>query len=163
MTVAPRSEGPLTLSVEKLRHELDRWLDAAWVQGERAMETIGLRGRAAWTPPIDVLEDQESVRVLINLPGVAPSDIDLMLTGNMLTVSGVLPAIDVLEREERHAMERPTGAFRRSIPLPAGVDPNTVSAESRQGVLIVMVAKTEREKSRKIPIRATAPASSPTV
>ena len=68
--------------------------------------------------------------------------------------SGVLPAIDVREREVRHATERPTAAFRRSIPLPAGVDPNTVTAESRHGVLIVMVAKTEREKARKIPIRS---------
>lgn len=160
MSPLPRSEGPLTSSVEKLRHELDRWLEVAWNQGEKAMESFGLRNRL-FTPAVDVIEDADSVRVLVDLPGVAPENIDLTLTGNMLSVSGSLPAIDVREREERHVMERPTGVFRRSIPLPAGVDSASISADSRHGVLIVLIAKTDKEKARKIPVKGQTPPVGP--
>lgn len=153
MTDSPRREDSMVTPVEKLRHEFDRWLEAAWQQGGRAMETMGLRGRTTWTPPVDVFEDQERVRVLIDLPGVAAGEIDLTLSGNMLTVSGVLPVFEVGDRENRHVCERPIGAFRRSIPLPTGVDAKTITAESRHGVLIVTVAKSEREKGIKIPVQ----------
>ena len=152
MTNAPRPEGPLSQSVERLRGELDRWLDAAWSQGERAMDAIGLRPGKFWSPPIDVLEDAESVRVVMNLPGVDSSGIDLTIAGNMLTVSGVLPGCDASTECRQHLSERPAGEFRRSVPLPATVNAEHISAACEHGVLTVTIAKSEHQKSRKIPI-----------
>jgi len=156
MSAAPRPEGPLAASIERLRGELDRWVETAWNQGERAMETIGIRGRN-WTPPIDVVESPESVQVLIDLPGVAPEGIDLTLAGHMLTVSGVVPALDLGSGGEQHVGERPHGEFKRSIPLPASVAPETISAAHAHGVLTVTIRKTEQERARKIPVQASAP------
>jgi HSP20 family protein len=162
MSAAPRPEGPLAASVEKLRHELDRWMDAAWSQGERAMDRFGIRGRP-WAPAADLIEDADSVRVLMNLPGLAAEDIDLTLTGHMLTVSGMLPGSDLCETSESLLCERPCGEFRRSIPLPASVEPETITAESRNGVLTVLIRKTEKEKARKVPVRSSEPAPTPTI
>ncbi len=157
MSGAPRPEGPLTSSVERLRHELDRWLDAAWSQGERAMDAMGLRSGRPWSPPIEIFEGPESVRVLVDLPGVPADRINLTLVGHMLTISGTLHTAACGENEQRHGGERPTGEFRRSIPLPASVDPDKISAVSRDGLLTVTLGKAETEKSRQIPVKCEPP------
>ena len=82
-------DSPLTASVEKLRHELDRWLEFAVTQGERAIEAIRPRDAAvAWIPPVDVVESAEEILVVVDLPGVDPKSVDVSLAGNMLTLSG---------------------------------------------------------------------------
>jgi HSP20 family protein len=141
--------------VERLRAELDRWMDAAWSQGERAIDAIGLRAGRGWTPPIDVIEDADSVRVIVNVPGVDASSIEVTVAGHMLTVSGVLPGVDAGVQGQRLSQERPVGEFRRSIPLPACVDPDRVSASSHHGVLTVTIAKSEQLKARKIPVSSS--------
>lgn len=156
MTNAPRPEGPLSQSVERLRSELDRWMDVAWTQGEKAIDAIGLRPGRGWSPAVDVIEDADSVRVLVNLPGVDISGIDVTLQGHMLTVSGVLPSVDLGPQGERHTAERPSGEFKRSIPLPASVDPERITAAGCHGVLTVTIAKSEQQKARKIPVHAGA-------
>lgn len=154
MTNAPRPEGPLSQSVERLRSELDRWLDAAWSQGERAMDAIGIRPGKFWSPPLDVIETPDSVQIVMNLPGVDTAGIELTLAGHMLTVSGLLPSPDLGAGGTKHLSERPAGEFRRSIPLPAAVDPEKITAACQHGVLTVTVAKSEQQKSRKIPVSA---------
>lgn len=146
------SSGPLTNSVEKLRHELDKWLDVAWNQGERAMDAIGLKPSRSHTVRLDLIEDSEQIRVLVSLPGVAVENIDLTLTGNMLTVSGAFPSLDLGVKGVLHAQERPVGEFSRSIPLPAEVDASQISAESCNGVLLIRVAKATCAKAVKIAI-----------
>ncbi len=157
-----RPEGPLTLSIEKLRGELDRWLETALSQGNRAMDAIGIRTCKSYCPPVDVVEESDQIRVYIDLPGVASDLIELTLVGNMLTVSGVIPDLDLPEGAELHDQERAHGEFKRSIPLPSSVDPENVKAESHHGVLVVTVAKSESEKIHKIPVHSekTSPASS---
>ena len=71
MTEEPKS--PLTSSAERLRHELDRWLEVAWHQGERALDAFGIRG-SKWTPMVDVIETGDSVLVYADLPGIKPYD-----------------------------------------------------------------------------------------
>lgn len=152
MSSAPRPEGPLSQSVERLRSELERWLEAARSQGERAMDAIGLRAGKTWTPPMDLIENADSVRVLMNLPGVDTAGIEITLAGHMLTVSGAFPSLDLGEQGEQHLTERPAGEFRRVVPLPACVDPDKIEARCQHGVLTVTVAKTEQQKARKVPV-----------
>jgi HSP20 family protein len=72
----------------------------------------------------------------------------------MLTVSGVLPSLDLGAQGERILGERPVGEFRRTIPLPASVDAEKISASSRHGVLTVTIPKNEQQKARKIPVHS---------
>lgn len=152
------NEGPLRSSAERLREELDRWLDAAWMQGERAMDVMGLRGRLIG-PPMDVIERPDSILIVVDVPGISPEQLDVTVSGNLLTVQGIHPAPILAADESLQRQERPQGAFKRSIPLPASVDAETITAECALGVLRIRVSKTEREKTRRVPVRATEGAS----
>lgn len=146
-------ENLVNSSVERLRQELDRWLEVAWSQGERAIDSLGLRGgERDWCPPIDIRETAESVLVDVELPGVHPTAVDVTLAGHMLTITA---PIDVgPETGEVRRQERPRGRFKRSIPLPVSVDPDQVEAESKHGVLQVRIGKTENAKEKRVPVRS---------
>lgn len=77
-------------------------------------------GRPAWEPPVDVLETEGEVLVLIALPGVAPEQVEAAIEDGSLVVSGkrALPA--ELRTAIIHRMELPQGRFERRIPLPPG-------------------------------------------
>jgi len=144
----------LTASVEKLRQELDRWLDVAVTQGSRALDAVGLRSEKSWCPAIDLIERTDDILVLVDLPGVIPSTVDVTLAGNMLTLKGERADLPQNNDETIHLAERPTGEFCRSIPMPVPLDPEQVSAETKAGVLRIQLAKTEQAKPRQIPVRA---------
>jgi HSP20 family protein len=73
-----------------------------------------------WEPPVDVLETEREVLVLVALPGVEPDQIETVIEGAQLVVTGhrVLPA--ELATAVIHRLELPQGRFERRIRLPAG-------------------------------------------
>jgi HSP20 family protein len=138
---------------EKLRDVVAGWIDMVASQGERAIDAFGMRPPGKpWIPHADVLECEEQVVVHVDLPGTDPQSVEILLVGNMLTVKGDQPAPASRIGETVHRRERPTGTFSRSIALPVPVDPEKVSAESKNGVLTIKLAKEERVKPRQIPI-----------
>jgi HSP20 family protein len=155
------ADRPLAASVEKLRHELDHWLGVAWSRGERALDSFGLATAGSWLPAFDVVETPDEIRVLVDLPGVDRDAIDVSLTGNMLTVRGERPAISLDEEHVAHARHRASGSFSRSIPMPAPVNDDDISAEVLEGVLTVLLAKSDEAKPRKITITEGSPVSAP--
>jgi HSP20 family protein len=74
----------------------------------------------SWEPPIDVLETDREVLILIALPGVDPDEVEAAIEGDSLVVSGrrVLPA--ELRNARIHRLELPQGRFERRIALPLG-------------------------------------------
>jgi HSP20 family protein len=74
----------------------------------------------SWEPPIDVLETDREVLILIALPGVDPDEVEAAIEGDALVVSGrrVLPA--ELSNARIHRLELPQGRFERRIALPLG-------------------------------------------
>ena len=156
----PLNEGPLRSSAERLREELDRWLDVAWVQGEKAMDVMGIRGRVMG-PAMDVIEGPDSILVLVDVPGITPEQLDVSVAGNFLTVNGEHPAPVLADGEEVARQERSHGTFNRSIPLPASVNAESITAECNLGVLRIRIAKAEREIVRRVPVRAGEPTPTP--
>lgn len=157
-TAAPQSsnESP----AEKLREVIAGWIDTVASQGERAIDSLGL-GRCGkpWIPHADVVEGPEQVVVQVDLPGVDPDQVEILLVGNMLTIKGGDATAAASPGLTVHRCERPCGRFSRSIPLPIAVDAEQVTAESKHGVLTVKLGKEERAKPRQIPI-AVKPAGS---
>jgi len=138
---------------EKLRDVVAGWIDMVASQGERAIDAFGMRPPGKpWVPHADVVEFEEQVVVHVDLPGVDPQTVEILLVGNMLTVKGNQPTPPSRAGETVHRRERPTGTFSRSIALPVAVDAEKVSADSKNGVLTVTLAKEERVKPRHIPI-----------
>jgi HSP20 family molecular chaperone IbpA len=98
----------------------------------------------SWEPPVDVLETEDAVLVLVALPGVDPQQVQLVIRNGVLLIAGAR----VLPRELRtaviHRIELPQGRFERQVRLPAGTYEQPVSAAA-DGCLIVKLPKAGRE------------------
>lgn len=141
--------------LDRVRHEMDRWIDAAKSTGERALETLGLLGSGRPSmPAIDIIELAEEVVVLIDLPGVSAEAVELSLTGNMLTVKATRAGHDFPEtaNPRLHLTERANVHFERAIPLPVAVNADAICAETRDGLLTVKLSKVVAAPSRTIPV-----------
>jgi len=138
--------------VDRVRQEVDRWLEAVRATGERAMETLGLSGNKPSVPAADVVELSDEVLVLVELPGVSAETVDLSLTGNMLTLVATRSRQDYPADARIHLRERMAGKFQRSIPLPTAVDHDSIHAETRDGLLTVCLRKQVPTPGRSIPV-----------
>lgn len=148
------NQGPISHSVDRLRREFERWLEAALQQGSRALDAAGLRGGdRPWTPSVDLVETPSEVLVDVELPGVEPGTVDVSLLGNMLTIRVPAKPAAIPEGAERHLVERAHGPAQRSIAMPAPVLADSVVAEMANGVLRVKLQKTEKACAIKIPVR----------
>jgi HSP20 family protein len=134
--------------LSSLQTEMNRLFNAAF-EGPGG----GNGGARRWTPAMDLLETEDEFVLRADLPGLSESDVNIELEDNVLTVSGERKA----EHEERgegfHRIERSYGAFRRSLTLPEGVDPEGVSASFDKGVLEVHIPKPEERKPRRVAIQ----------
>lgn len=144
---------PFGTSFEKLRQELDHLLESAWSNGGKALDRFGLRPAAgSFEPVLDVIETEEHVIVVVDVPGIDASGVDVSLIGNMLTLRGERLPVLVGEGDRRHLNELRGGKFTRSIPLPVAVDPEKVSAAARNGVLTIHLGKQHIAQPRQIPV-----------
>ena len=93
----------------------------------------------AWAPTADIFAKGEDLVIRIELPGVRREDIDIALSGGVLTVSGERRS-DIDEEEVSfYTRERFHGAFSRSMNLPEGVDEGRISATFEECVLELIV------------------------
>jgi HSP20 family protein len=106
-----------------------------------------------WIPAMDLVETDEHFVLKADLPGLAEEDVNLEVEDNVLTVSGERQAEHEDRREGYVRVERSYGAFRRSLTLPEGVDPEGVSARFDKGVLEVHIPKPEERKPRRVAIQ----------
>lgn len=139
--------------VDRMRQEVDRWLEAVRATGEKAMESLGIGpANRPCSCPVDVIELAEEVIVQVDLPGIAADKVELNLSGNMLSVSANRPTIEPPAGAKIHQRERIGGTFSRSIAIPATVDENAIRAELRDGLLTVTLKKIVPSMGRSIPI-----------
>jgi HSP20 family protein len=155
------SAGPYNPNTfDRLRQELERWLETARVTGERALDAVGLASEARPLPPhVDLIETETDLHLLVDLPGVSADGVDLSITGQMLTLKAIrLPSPLLAEGSTVHLRERTTLQYERSIPLPLSVDTDNIRAVVRDGLLQVTLHKSPQSQPRPIPIhRGDAP------
>ena len=123
------------------------------------------RGPAGWggrlagllrAPEADVVETENEIRVTVELPGMRSEDIDVDLENNVLTIAGEKSE----EREEQgekntwHLSERRYGKFSRSFVLPRDLDSEKIQASFEDGVLNVVIPKSERARRRRVEIQS---------
>lgn len=155
---------PFTTLREEMDDLLDRfawdWPVASPFGRRRGLSRAMRRLREGWTfeaPDVDIVEKDGAIEVRAELPGMEEKDIDVQLSGTMLTIKGEKKE----EREEEdkesryHLSERKYGSFERSFRLPEGVDTEKVEASFKNGVLVVNIAKSPelQEKTKKIEVK----------
>lgn len=111
---------------------------------------------SAWTPAVDVFEDKEAIVLKLDLPEVNSKDVEIQVEGNTLTVRGERKLERSEERENYHRIERVFGAFSRTFTLPTTVSADQIQAESKDGVLRIVLPKKAETKARTIPVQSSA-------
>ncbi|MDH7552949.1 MAG: Hsp20/alpha crystallin family protein [Spirochaetota bacterium] len=107
---------------------------------------------SAWVPSIDVEEDEKSIHVRAEIPGIDEKDLNVTLEDNVLTISGEKKEERKEENKRYVLAERRFGSFKRSIALPAEVKADNVKASFKKGVLTVDFEKKEVSQPKRITI-----------
>jgi HSP20 family protein len=121
--------------------QIDRLMEEIWNPS-----TISQR-RLAY-PPVNLSEDEGNVYVQAAIPGMAMENIDLTLTDGSLVMRGKRES----EKGDYFRQERPTGSFQRVITINVPVNRDKVSATMKEGILEVVLPKSEEAKPKKINI-----------
>lgn len=101
----------------------------------------GQKEPGAWMPQIDVKTTGEDMVVYAEVPGMSRDDITIEVSAGTLTIRGERKSETEKTEEGWTIRERSYGSFERTLPLPEGVDADTISAEYKDGVLEVHVPK----------------------
>lgn len=131
-----------------LRKEMDD-LWSRFLEG-RPLDGLMFRG---WTPSTDITETKDKVIVKVDLPGLEAGDVQLSISGDLLTVKGEKKQEHEEKDEHHHYVERSYGSFQRSFRLPVEVEADKVQARFDKGVLRITLPKTAKAKKKEIKVQ----------
>ena len=151
-----------SLTLENLQNELSKTIAKLWHSG---ISTGPLDGQD-WAPVIELRDEPNQYRAVVELPGVKREDLDITLQGTNLVIAGEKMNPVVPDEEQTEAVcllrgERRYGCFRREIPLPGGLRTDGVSATLTDGVLEVTVPKAEPAEAVSLHVEIQVPESNP--
>jgi len=114
------------------------------------MESLG-----AFTPQVNMVEDEKSIQVSAELPGLDEKDVEISLSKDSLTIRGEKKEEAEHKDKGAYYMERSFGSFTRVLPMPKDVNTEKAEATFKKGVLTITVPKLEKEKQsqKKIKIK----------
>ncbi len=106
-----------------------------------------------WSPRVDVSETDKEVKVMADVPGVDPKDVEITIADGVLTIKGEKKEEHEEKGKNFHKTERFVGSFYRQIILPAGADEHKVSATSDHGTITVTIPKQASAQPKKVAIK----------
>lgn len=109
-------------------------------------------GELSFMPAVDMYEEDNNVVVEAQLAGVEPKDVDLSIDNDVLTLKGKSEKTNEVDEKNYYRKEIVKGSFYRNVPLPASVKGEEAKAVAEDGVLKVIIPKTEEKRSSKIEI-----------
>lgn len=134
--------------IMSLREAMDRLFEGSIVRPGSLLAPV-----AEGTLAVDMYETPEAVVVKATLPGIKPEDIDISITGDILTIKGETEKEDKAEKTNYVCQERHYGAFARSIGLPSSVQADKADATFEHGVLTLKLPKVEEIKPKVIKVK----------
>jgi len=155
LTCQPRERtsatgGPGNLS--RFRNEMERVFDRL-IAEPFEMAWYGRNGKE-WIPKLDMIESADSITLRMEVPGVPPKNVDVSMCGNVLTISGHKEQSTQEEGKDFYISEREFGSFRRSLDLPAGCDPDRITATQDNGILTVKIARLKDAAPKHIAVKS---------
>ena len=143
----PRSQ------MTRFRSEMDQLFENFFGRAWGAVEA-GYGALSAWAPTLDVTETESGVTVRAEVPGIDPSDLEITVVGRTLTLAGEKKETTETKEENYFHSERRFGSFRRSVELPVPVNTEKVTAEHKNGVVLIQIPKDPTSIPRRIPVKA---------
>jgi HSP20 family protein len=114
--------------------------------------SVSRERRAGVFPLINVTEDPNTYYVRAELPGLSADELNISATGNNVSISGERKIASEGENARYHRREREAGTFNRVVSLPDDIDVAKIHARLADGVLTVVIPKSEKAKPRQIRI-----------
>jgi len=143
--------------MERMRREIDLLLGddrvSAWAFPFSKISFLPGRASRAY-PLINISEDDANIYVDALAPGIDPSSLNVSVTGDQLVISGEKkPLPDNVKAESVHRSERSAGNFARSLSLSVDVNAEKVQANYSDGLLKIVMPKSEATKPKQIPVK----------
>jgi len=130
-----------------LQNRMNRLFDEQYGGSREEALTTG-----AFVPPVDIYEDEHSIQLKLEVPGIDEKDLDIKVENNVLTVSGERKFEKEEKEENFHRVERRYGSFSRSFTLPNTVETENIQADYDNGVLKIRLAKRAEAKPKQIKV-----------
>jgi HSP20 family protein len=106
--------------------------------------------------PLDIEQTKDQLVIKVSLPGVKLEDVDISISGNVLTIKGETKEEEKTKEAEYVCRERFIGEFSRSLSLPEGLDTEKAEAVMANGILTLTIPKSEEAKPKSIKVKALA-------
>jgi len=137
-----------TREMLSLRDAMDRLFEDSFLRPS----WFGGAESPAAAVPLDVYETGDHVVVKASVPGVKPEDIEVTITGDLLTIKGEMKVEEKVEKENYVRQERRYGSFCRQVSLPTGIKTDNVQATFENGVLSLELPKAEVAKTKTVKV-----------
>ena len=139
--------------VGTLRRAVDRLFDDVLIGGRTSRTPQNGLPAAAWEPAVEMYETNDEVVVRAEMPNVDPSNVDVTVTGDAITIKGTVRKEE--EKKDRAYFRRELryGYYVRTLPLPAEVTGGNAKATYKDGVLEVKIPKSERAKPTSVKVQ----------
>jgi HSP20 family protein len=131
-----------------LREAMDRLFDDAFTR------PISLRDSGWSSPAIDMYQTDDEVVVKAALPGFKADEVQINVTGDVLTIRGEMKQEEEKKDRAWHIREQRWGSFERSVALPTAVTSDKANADFENGILTITLPKAEEVKPRTITVKA---------
>jgi HSP20 family protein len=144
-------EGPFggfRRQMETMHREMDRMFEDMTNVPARKSFFPQEWARELLMPEIDETEDDKAFHISVELPGMDEKDVDITLSGRMLTIRGEKKADEKEEGKDYYRRERTYGSFRRTLQIPGDVDESKIEASFKKGVLRVELPRTEEAQNK---------------
>ncbi len=130
-----------------MRDVIDRLFDDVFARQFGVIREFGY-------PAMDMYQTENEVVVKATLPGVKAEDLQVSITGDVLTLRGEVKQDSEVKEANYHLKERSFGSFSRSVSLPVPVVADKAKAEFENGVLTLVLPKAEEVKPKTITVKA---------
>lgn len=131
-----------------LREAMDRLFDEAFTR------PFGLTATATAMPAVDMYQTDNEVVVRASVPGIKAEDVQISVTGEVLTLKGEVRQKEETQEKAWHIREQRWGAFERSLMLPVDVVADKARAEFENGILTITLPKAEQSRPKTITVKA---------
>ena len=130
-----------------LREAMDRLFDDAFTR------PLSLAGNTWSVPAVDMFQTDNEVVVKAALPGIKAEEVQINVTGEVLTIKGEVKQKEEAKEKAYHIREQRWGAFERALVLPTDVVADKAKADFENGILTITLPKAEEVKPKSITIK----------
>ena len=146
-----KAPGRMVSPFENMERMFDEFLGRGWLRPFRR-EWPAFPELDISAPKIDVIDRDAEVVVRAEVPAVKKEDLEVSVSGNLLTIKGETRHEEKEEKGDYYRCEISSGAFSRMVTLPAEVDESKAKASLKDGVLELTLPKLEQAKRRTIKV-----------